>query len=547
MKQHRKGCLELSANRHISRFLLVSLKVDTILQETTLHRRRQKLNSITDSSGLEGAYSQALSRIKGQDGEKSRLGMAALMWISHSERPLKVNELCHALGVEIGSPDLDTENVPSIGTLLTCCQGYVSVDKETSTARLIHHTLRGHLRDHPQLFDRAHSTMAETCLSYLNSHQVKALSDSPSRGLCGTPFLEYSSLYWGVHAKRDLSDCAKQLVLKLFEDYGNHISTEILLREEKPEHFDLFFDELVLFSHLHCASFFGIVEIVTLLVEAGSCDINQRDCIGSTPLVWAALNGHEGAMKILLGQDDINPNTANGSGETPLCCAAKNGHEAVVKILLGQDDIDPNRASGSGETPLWWAAKNGHKGILEILLGRNDVNPDKPDKDGRTPLWCASEIGQAGVVKMLLELGGVNPNKPDKYGATPLWCAASSGHEEVVKILLGRDDVNPDESDNSGKTPLMCASQNGHEGVVKILLERDDAIPEKLGSNGETLLLCADDGGAGTAAIHPGGDADHPHELRSDRRNPHWRAAKRALARIRALLRRPKSTTPGAA
>ena len=124
------------------RFLLVSLNIDAILQETTISRRRRKLNAMTDGPGLGGVYGATLGRIKGQGGEKSRLGMAALMWISHSERPLKVDELCHALGVEIGSADLDGDNVPSIETVLGCCQGLVSVDKEASTVRLIHFTLQ---------------------------------------------------------------------------------------------------------------------------------------------------------------------------------------------------------------------------------------------------------------------------------------------------------------------------------------------------------------------------------------------------------------------
>jgi len=63
--------------------------------------------------------------------------------------------------------------------------------------------------------------MAETCLSYLNSQQVKAMSTNPFPDLQDTPFLEYSSLYWEVHAKRDLSDCAKQPALRLFDDYKN--------------------------------------------------------------------------------------------------------------------------------------------------------------------------------------------------------------------------------------------------------------------------------------------------------------------------------------
>jgi len=231
---------------------------------------------MTDGLGLEDAYSEALSRIKGQGEEEARLGMATLMWISHSERPLNVDELCHALGVEIGSPDLDGDDVPSIRTLLGSCQGLVTVDKEASTVRLIHFTLQEHLRAHPQLFGRAHSTMAETCLSYLNSHKVKAIAASPSRALQGTPFLEYSSLYWGVHAKRDLSDSARLLALELFDNYNNHISPKVLLEAQNLLFFSVDFDKPSRFNGLHCASFFGIVEIVAGFVKMEDCDINQK-------------------------------------------------------------------------------------------------------------------------------------------------------------------------------------------------------------------------------------------------------------------------------
>jgi len=187
---------------------------------------------MTDGLGLGDVYGETLSRIKGQGGEKSRLGMAPLMWISHAERPFKVGELCQALGVEIGSPDLDSDNVPSIKTVLSCCQGLVYEDKEASTVRLIHVTLQEHLQARPELFSTAHSTIAETCLSYLNSHQIKALSSSRFHNFRGTAFLEYSSLCWGMHAKRELSQVAKELALKLFDDYGNHISAKTLLDAE---------------------------------------------------------------------------------------------------------------------------------------------------------------------------------------------------------------------------------------------------------------------------------------------------------------------------
>ena len=484
--------LKVSADRYMSRFLLVSLNIDAILQETTIHRKRQRLNAMTDGLGLGDAYGATLDRIKGQGGEKARLGMATLMWISHAEWPLEADELLHALAVEIGSPDLNSDNIPSIGTLLSCCQGLVVVDKEASTVRLIHFTLQEYLRAHPELFGAAHSTIAEICLSYLNSQQVKAISTLLSPDLQSLPFLDYCSLYWGVHAKRDLSNCAKQLALNLFDDCSNHIATKIILRAQRWDYYyNVGLNDPSLFSGLHWASIFGIDEIVAGLVELGDCDINQEDCVGNTPLVWAASNGHEGVVKILLGRDDVNPDKPDRSDRTPLWCAASNGHEGVVKILLGRDDVNPDKPEEGGQTPLYCAASNGHKGVVKILLGREDINPDKPEEDGQTPLIAAAEGGHEGVVRMLLGRDDVNPEKPGKFGQTPLCWAAGNGDKGMVKILLGRDDVDPDKPGEDGRTPLYCAARNGHEGVAKILLGRDDVNPERRDVSGQTPLHCA--------------------------------------------------------
>jgi len=430
---------------------------------------------MTDGLGLEGAYSETINRINEQGEEGSRLGIAALMWISHAERPLKVDELCHALGVEIGSADLDGDSVPSIGTVLACCQGLVSVNEKASTVRLIHFTLQEYLRAHPKLFNGAHSTMAETCLSFLSSHWVKALSASPFP-VC-PPFLKYSSLCWGVHAKRDLSDCATQLALNLFNDYNNHISTEILLDTAMPRFSYIRTYGPSLFSGLHCASFFGIVEIVAFLVDMGGCDINQTDCTGSTPLAWAAKNGHDGVVKILLRRGDVNPDNPDPYGRTPLLWAAGSSCEGVAEILLGRGDVNPNNPDQDGRTPLAWAALNGYEGVVKILLRRDDINPNNPDKDGRTPLLWAAMNGHEGVVKILLGRGDVDPNNIDQYGRTPLAWAAMNGHAGVVKILLGRGDVNPDNPDKYGLTPLSWAASKGREEVAEVLLERGDVNP----------------------------------------------------------------------
>ena len=65
-----------------------------------------------------------------------------------------MDELCHALAVEIGSADFDPDNVPLIATLMGCCQGLITVDKEALTVRLIHHTLQEYLSASTDLFVR---------------------------------------------------------------------------------------------------------------------------------------------------------------------------------------------------------------------------------------------------------------------------------------------------------------------------------------------------------------------------------------------------------
>ena len=58
-----------------------------------------KLDGMIQGDGLRSTYSVALARIKAHKRSKSRLGMEALMWLSHPERSLETDELCYALKI----------------------------------------------------------------------------------------------------------------------------------------------------------------------------------------------------------------------------------------------------------------------------------------------------------------------------------------------------------------------------------------------------------------------------------------------------------------
>ena len=115
------------------------------------------------------------------------------MWVLYSERPLRAEELCHALGVEIGCTDLDHENIPALRTLLASSLGLVTVESSSSTVRLVHFTPQEHLLSDSTRFHSSHSTIAEVCLTYLNSRYVRDLSPTVFSAPTTMPLLGYAS------------------------------------------------------------------------------------------------------------------------------------------------------------------------------------------------------------------------------------------------------------------------------------------------------------------------------------------------------------------
>ena len=518
------------------RFLLASLNIEVILGEVTISQRRKKLGETAHGSGLSGAYAATLTRLKAQKGNWAALGRKALMWVLYSERPLRADELCHALGVEIGSADLDPENIPALRTLLSSCLGLLKFEGSSSIVRPVHFTLKEHLSSDPTLFHSSHSAIAGVCLTYLNFRSVRNLSPTLNSAPSTMPLLEYASFYCGVHITRGMTENVKLLALEFLEVFHEHISIRLVhLNENEGRGYWPHCDSgrgLTRFLGLSRVAIQGGADAIAAVLEAKEGDVNPGRCMesetlvseasrrqeavakmlsrrggatpyhadsedGEMPLLWAAMMGHEGVVKTLLERENVDPNqTRGGDGRTPLWWAAMMGREGVVRILLEQGGVNPNSADAKyGVTPLSVGAERGHEEVVRMLLQRQDVNPDHTDTEyGQTPLSLAAAKGHEGVVQMLLQRQDVNPDHIDiEYGQTPLSWAAKNGNEGVVKILLEREDVNPNHADTIyGRTPLSWAAKKGNEGVVKILLEREDVNPNHADTiYGRTPLSCA--------------------------------------------------------
>ncbi|KFY17814.1 hypothetical protein V492_00370 [Pseudogymnoascus sp. VKM F-4246] len=69
------------------------------------------------------------------------------------------------------------------------------------------------------------------------------------------------------------------------------------------------------------------------ITQAATClKLGSNPC--RTPLLYAAGNGHESAVKLLLNMDGVEPDSGDNFSRTPLSRAAIFGHAAVVELLL---------------------------------------------------------------------------------------------------------------------------------------------------------------------------------------------------------------------
>ena len=87
---------------------------------------------------------------------------------------------------------------------------------------------------------------------------------------------------------------------------------------------------------------------------------------------------------------------------TALDWAARNGHEDVVKLLLDRG-AEVNAKDANGWTALHLATRQGHKGVVLLLLGRGSDVGAKTSR-GSTPLDLATTIGYMSIVDVLLEV-----------------------------------------------------------------------------------------------------------------------------------------------
>ncbi|MCC6367401.1 MAG: ankyrin repeat domain-containing protein [Bryobacterales bacterium] len=244
---------------------------------------------------------------------------------------------------------------------------------------------------------------------------------------------------------------------------------------------------------MHAAAV-GTIDAMRLLMKAGA-DVNARNGLDATALVWCATNPEKAKLLIEAGAA-INVKTK--LGRTPLMMAAGSaGSAATVKLMLDKG-ADAAAVDGRGNTALLDAAAANETESLRLLADHKcDLNAG--DFAGLTALAHAAGHSNLAAVRLLLAKGAdVNAVHKREIKVrngiiaasyiTPLMTAAANADPRVLKALLDAGaDVN--RKDVRGMTALMfaVASDTARPETVRLLLDRGADASVKSGA-GETAL-----------------------------------------------------------
>lgn len=416
---------------------------------------------------LEKTYDDALERIQRQPEDESKLAMRVLSWITHAVRPLKVEEIQHAIAVmNFDSDDttLDEEGLPDEAELITVCGGSAVIDQDSGVIRLVHYTTQDYFERHrSRIFPTAQADILCACIRYLSLESFK-------NGPCETNsdlrkrqakfrLLGYASCNWANHVCGELDDTVEERAIQFLNNKSLLSNATLIRLLEFPENLSTLSSSIQTWwvsAHLHSVFWSDMIraEIPGITIAAE---------FGLTSLI----------DKMLKQGNSINEGGIQG--KAALHEAARNGHMATVELLL-ERGADTEAKDVNGGTALLWAVQAGYESILRLLLNKG-ANIDAKGHNGMTALLWAAESGLEAIVQLLVE-NGADMEATSLYGYTPLLFAGSKGYVSMVQLLL-QNGANIEVTDKYGNPLLFVAARNGNKAVVRLLLEKWFAMKDQ--------------------------------------------------------------------
>ncbi len=244
---------------------------------------------------------------------------------------------------------------------------------------------------------------------------------------------------------------------------------------------------------LHCAVKGGNVNCIELLLTRYPEQIRHWDKLNQTIFHKAVFINRPDIFRLLTDKvDDIPINIKNIHCRTALWYAAANGNEEFIDLLLKIPDIDVNITDKQDNSPLFVAALYGHDACVKKLV-ENNANANIKNIFNNTALHIAAAKGFVKIVTFLLcHTSTENIKAKNIHGETILHKAAFEGKAECISALLPyltADDINM--KDTAGRTALNKSAWNGHLECINVLLQTRKATLNTLDHLGINEICAA--------------------------------------------------------
>jgi ankyrin repeat protein len=155
------------------------------------------------------------------------------------------------------------------------------------------------------------------------------------------------------------------------------------------------------------------------------CDINIKNCDGSTALHLAAYNGHSECIRFFLTEAKCDIN-AKLEGFTALHLAARNRHTESVRLLLADEKCDINAKKDDECIALHLAARYGYPEWAARLIAEKKCDINAKNGDG----WAVLHTARYEHIEC------VEDKKNPAIGETAFDLACRYNQLDVARVLL---------------------------------------------------------------------------------------------------------------
>ena len=187
--------------------------------------------------------------------------------------------------------------------------------------RLVHYTMQEYFeRTQRQWFPDAQANITTICVSYLSCDQFEGgicqNDDEFEQRLQLNKLYDYASHNWGYHAREALTSC--QGIIEFLQKQGQvEASSQVLMAVKRwsghTKYSQVIPEQM---TGLHLAAYFGVDDTARDLLNSNKPDL--KDSYRRTPLSWAAENGHEGVVKLLLATGQVEADSKDDEGQCGL-------------------------------------------------------------------------------------------------------------------------------------------------------------------------------------------------------------------------------------